>query len=332
MFEDTLPPASISPALVSCAYAPSSLVNDSVIDTSPIAMSPDGSSPVFDATTTIENTCASCKKSYLISTISDDLFCHDCTWFLENSEPKTEEEIELEKLIRNFSDDDIREVGLGHFFELEDPSTATISQKSDGAPMATASNSSHIAQVAALTSQMMHQRKDSAYNHSQAMGFNNQSVSPSMPPSQSQLQAYISSRPSMPVTEEAIRQWAIAHKSNSRNPTAAIGHSRTNSTALSQPGTECMDEIYESPSVQVEVKKAIRKRGKRMICATCEKDSPISDKNDGVNCTRCFGKLKRAAETLPLVPDVGGEKRSYEDALDGYSPADGSPSKFMKYY
>ena len=50
------------------------------------------------------------------------------------------------------------------------------------------------------------------------------------------------------------------------------------------PTEPAESEVLASPS---------KKRGKRMICATCKNDAPVTKDNDGVNCTRCLRKLRK---------------------------------------
>lgn len=47
----------------------------------------------------------------------------------------------------------------------------------------------------------------------------------------------------------------------------------------------------------VPVAKTPKKGGKkRMVCRHCRKDMPITKHNDGVNCTRCYNKIRKYAE------------------------------------
>lgn len=296
---------------------------------STVAMSATQEPLSTDVTTPVENSCAYCKKHYYISSPFDNFFRDTCMLFLQLSEPKTEKEIELEKVVRNFTDDDLKAVGLGVFFELEDPPTAAQAQYTTTSPPARPSSSSYEAQMSALNSQLTHQRKISDGNVSTTSDSTKTPSASPLPLFQLQVQR---SPPSYgmtsvgpgPVTKDMIRQWAFHNHGGI--PATTAGHSRSSSTPFPRPSMESQGEIFGSPSVQVQANKT-RKRGKRMICATCKKDSPVSAKNDGVNCTRCFAKLQKSEAAVTVSPDFGGVKRSYEGTFGGYSPADGSPFK-----
>ncbi|KAK4494674.1 hypothetical protein PRZ48_014030 [Zasmidium cellare] len=193
--------------------------------------------------------------------------------------------------------------------------------------------SSREAQMSALNSQLMHQRKTSGNNFPRVP---QSSEAPSASPMPSFLPQIrdnpptngMTGFPTGPVvTQDFLRQWAFTHHSEGTIPTTKAGHSRSTSTPIPQSGMESPGEIFGSPSVQAQA----RKKGKRMICATCNKDSPVDrKKNDGVNCTRCYQKLMKSAAASSALPEMSGGKRSYEGAFDGYSPADGSPFKRLK--
>lgn len=364
---------------------------------SPIAVSTTQAPPPINLETVAENDCAACKKHYFVFPDSDDILCHDCMWFLQDSAPQTQEEADLEQLVRSFNDEQLKAVGLGQYFELENSSPVVSQQhKTSSAPQYTAVptpqyravptpqykapapsmqtfRSPYDAQMSALVTQIMHERKKSNPNifrtpdfakpttNTQKSALGSQimheshekstciSGTPDLTKpttgtpaysSQSQVMGMSSSAqtPSIgpgPITNDMIRSWLAEYQHDNRIPAAAAGHSCTSSTPFALPSVEHGGEMFESPSVQAQANKA-KRRGKRMICATCQKDSPVSSKNDGVNCTRCFHKLQRSAVAVPLSPAVSQVKRAYEDAfedaLEGYSPMEASPIKRSKHF
>lgn len=316
------------------------------------------SSPdAVDMANLAETKCVSCGAMYFLFSDSDALLCHDCTWLIDTYKPSNEAEVALEKVIEDMTDEELKSVGMGRFFELlkttpppappkrttkkpanmpqsmYDAQTAAVNSQIQHERKKSDNDVSHMydTQMATLNSQLMHERKRSnSHNLSNGLGITGMPATSSIPRHQSHAQGTTTtSSHAMPASsgigrltaDEYLRYLNNSHRDYITS-SATAGHSRTSNNSFAQ-SSDCGSEILRSPSVEAQGNQAKRK-GKRMTCAICGTDAPVSNKNDGVNCTRCFKKLQKTRESVPpsSAQYAGAEKRSYEEAFDGYSQWD----------
>ncbi|EME40569.1 hypothetical protein DOTSEDRAFT_37374 [Dothistroma septosporum NZE10] len=261
------------------------------------------------------NQCAACADYYDLSAISDPHICPCCEYYMDETAPKNPQEQYWNDWIKDLDAPTLRSLGLGDYYLgldcVHDP------QPNPQPTMASMSRTNAVQQASNCL-----RHRNTYYDTDKSAP--NRPQEPQAPQTASRALS-IGAPPRMPATptstftmgykpyktsfSPSLPQQAIeVHRLQQRDAyflsrgldatellrgrrTARQAHEQLyiarSVTDSSTPAT--LESVDEEP-----VTAAPKKRGKRMICATCLKDAPVNKDNDGVNCTKCYKKILKA--------------------------------------